>query len=45
MTRSHRALHRLLWPTLALAVGIGFATALVLRPPEEPPAAAAEPRK
>jgi hypothetical protein len=38
MTRSHRSIHRLLWPILALAVGLGFATALFLRPP--PPAAA-----
>jgi hypothetical protein len=45
MTRTHRSLHRLLWPALALAVGLGFAMALVLRPAEEPPAAAQEPRK
>lgn len=47
MTRSHRALHRLLWPMLALAVGLGFVMALALRPAEEPPAATAaqEPRQ
>ena len=36
MTRSHRRLHRMLWPLLALLVGLGFTMALVLRPP--PPA-------
>jgi hypothetical protein len=40
MTRSHRAAHRLIWPLLALLVGLGFATALVQRPPAEAPAAA-----
>ena len=42
MTRSHRSLHRLMWPLLALLVGLGFTMALVLRPPpqvESPPAA------
>jgi hypothetical protein len=38
MTRSHRLVHRLLWPALALVVAIGFTLALVLRPPPEPPA-------
>ena len=33
MTRSHRSLHRVLWPLLALLVGLGFTMALVLRPP------------
>jgi len=35
MTRSHRAAHRLLWPILAVLVGLGFALALTLRPPPE----------
>lgn len=38
MTRSHRAIHRLLWPVLALLVALGFVMALWLRPP--PPAEA-----
>jgi hypothetical protein len=43
MTRGHRSVHRLLWPVLALVVGLGFAMALVLRPPpEQPEAPAAE---
>ena len=48
MTRTHRAVHRLLWPTLALTVAIGFTLALALRaPPEspEPPPAQSEPAK
>jgi hypothetical protein len=47
MTRSHRLAHRLLWPTLALAVGLGFAMALYLRTPPEAPAppATEEPRR
>lgn len=32
MTRSHRRIHRALWPLLALAVALGFAAALYLRP-------------
>jgi hypothetical protein len=42
MRRSHRSVHRALWPVLALAVALGFAMALALRPPpdaEAPPAA------
>jgi hypothetical protein len=33
MRRSHREVHRRLWPALALAVALGFALALLLRPP------------
>jgi len=33
MTRKHRSFHRLLWPTLALVVAIGFVMALYKRPP------------
>ena len=40
MTRSHRLAHRCIWPILALAVVVGFTTALMLRPPPDPPAAA-----
>jgi hypothetical protein len=32
MRRRHRFVHRALWPVLALAVGIGLAMALLLRP-------------
>lgn len=42
MTRSHRAAHRLLWPVLAVAVVLLFASALVLRPPPETPPPAVE---
>ena len=35
MTRTHRSLHRVLWPVLALIVAIGFVLALWLRPPPE----------
>jgi hypothetical protein len=35
MTRTHRSLHRVVWPILALLVVIGFALALWLRPPPE----------
>ena len=45
MTRGHRAVHRLLWPVLAVIVALGFTMALVKRPPPEPPPAAGEPRK
>jgi hypothetical protein len=38
MTRSHRLIHRLLWPALALLVALGFTSALVLRPSLETPA-------
>jgi hypothetical protein len=36
MTRTHRSMHRILWPALALLVMLGFTMALVLRPPPEP---------
>jgi hypothetical protein len=43
MKRSHRAVHRALWPILAVAVALGFALALDLRsPPDEPPATEAQ---
>jgi hypothetical protein len=42
MTRSHRSLHRWIWPVLALAVLLGLTAALALRPPPDPPTAAAE---
>ena len=35
MTRTHRALHRVIWPILALLVVIGVVLALWLRPPPE----------
>jgi len=33
MRRTHRAVHRRLWPVLAALVLLGFALALYLRPP------------
>jgi hypothetical protein len=36
MSRSHRTVHRALWPALIVAVVFGFALALALRPPPEP---------
>ncbi len=38
MTRTHRLVHRWLWPVLALVVAGLFVAALVTRPPPEPPA-------
>lgn len=35
MKRAHRTFHRLLWPLLALALVIGVAAALILRPPPQ----------
>lgn len=35
MTRTHRALHRVIWPIIALLVVIGVVLALWLRPPPE----------
>ncbi len=38
MKRSHRRVHRLFWPVLALLVGTGLALALIMRaPPPAPP--------
>lgn len=42
MRRSHRSVHRTLWPVLALAVALGLGMALVLRPPPDAGAPAAE---
>lgn len=39
MTRKHRAVHRVLWPLLAVVVCFGFVMALVLRAPPQPGAA------
>jgi len=39
MTRSHRLIHHLIWPLLAVAVVLGLTMALTLRPPPDPPAA------
>ncbi len=38
MTRGHRLVHRYLWPALALVIAGLFATALLTRPPPDPPA-------
>jgi hypothetical protein len=35
MRRSHRLVHRALWPVLALTVALGLAMALALRPPPD----------
>ena len=35
MTRTHRSLHRIVWPILAIVVAVGFALALWLRPPPD----------
>ena len=35
MTRTHRSLHRIVWPILALLVAIGVVLALWLRPPPD----------
>jgi hypothetical protein len=40
MTRTHRSIHRVIWPALALLVALGFTLALALRPPPDPPPAA-----
>lgn len=36
MTRKHRSFHRLIWPILAVTVGLGLAFSLSLRAPPEP---------
>ena len=36
MTRPHRAWHRLIWPVLLVAVGVGFTLALTRRAPAAP---------
>ncbi len=40
MTRTHRALHRIVWPILAVLVALGVLLALWLRPPPDHAAAA-----
>jgi len=35
MRRSHRSAHRALWPVLAVAMTLGLAAALALRPPPD----------
>ena len=43
MRRTHRTAHRMLWPALAVLVGIAFAMSLAMRaPPPPPPPAAIE---
>jgi hypothetical protein len=41
VTRTHRSLHRIVWPILAALVALGVVLALWLRPPPEPAAARA----
>ena len=46
MTRTHRMIHRALWPALIIIVALGFTLALALRPPpaeEAPPVAQTQP--
>ncbi len=45
MTRTHRALHRLIWPALALLIGLGFGMALYLRPPPDAAATQSESKR
>jgi hypothetical protein len=35
MRRTHRSIHRALWPILAVAVALGLAMALLLRKPAD----------
>ncbi len=42
MRRSHRLVHRAVWPVLALMVALGLGAALWLRPPPPGAPAAAE---
>ena len=44
MTRTHRSLHRIVWPILAVLVALGVALALWLRPPPKPDQAGTAPR-
>ena len=37
MRRAHRTAHRMLWPVLAVLVGVALATSLVMRAPPPPP--------
>jgi hypothetical protein len=41
MTRTHRALHRIVWPIIAVLAAIGVLLALWLRPPPDQAAAPA----
>ncbi len=41
MTRTHRALHRIVWPIIALLAALGVVLALWLRPPPDQAAAPA----
>lgn len=46
MTRTHRMIHRALWPALIIIVALGFTLALALRLPpaeEAPPVAQTQP--
>jgi hypothetical protein len=36
MSRAHRAFHRLIWPTLGLALALGIVLALYFREPPPP---------
>jgi len=38
MRRSHRSAHRVVWPVLALLVGLGLTLSLMMRAPPPPPA-------
>mgnify|MGYP001446467470 CR=1 FL=1 len=43
MRRTHRTAHRMLWPALAVLVGLALATSLLMRaPPPAPPPAVSE---
>jgi hypothetical protein len=36
MTRTHRSVHRVLWPILAVLVALGFVMAIIKRAPPPP---------